>query len=802
MSTYEGERADLYNSLCIVLVPEHAADPQTTELAHLNVMYFLNTPEVYKHLIALLDFPALHPNVIMTVTSSLSSHVTKNWSLFNLQVQLTLYNKLFEILIAYGQVLFDQAPLAINQVAKFVSVLIRQSWGEVKEFMTVSGYISELVEADPHFKYIGFELANEIFLDMSPGNDNVRANHKRNATLFRAEALPKIFNTLAAHLKIAFDEALPWPTRVSLTSKLLEALTNAMEFDCISSSKGDVSLVTVPDKATPHWTALQNSEMPKYLLAVFQMCFESHPSTSEKCLILLSLLASVERTYYVSESDRHAFLREVIQGCLQIVALPNLSSHSGIIYSLCKLVARLSLSRVIGDMAVYPETLSLISVLYEFTKTFFVALSLKDNSMVYLLHFWDGMVDVVHNFGDSAIQLKNSIAEVCQSYLNSLLMSTSMNIDETEQIDREAQLEVLTSISRIDYPSMVKWVCGRFKEATQGSLVDTSLLPKVTVLLQVLEAMLANTKTQRTVLAPKHRSNKQTDEHPVTAEELEAVAEMTALVFELFMSLSTRPQFQTPDLVKACLGFIHTFIRLYFNFGVQPIVVEGIHAPIARFLGLSSPNDVLTVVITNLVKSTSFLTNSELCLQSVELIELLLSNSRAFTKQPNSPQVIICGRLELDQQFTLSILQDFVRSQGSFLLSCTNIKARAYFHKIITTLFERVSSTQVQRPFNLNIAEILAPLEARFAQCESLDQASLVVLLNDYRGFISGIRKADNYTVVFSRYLDEGFAGFIVKVFENFSTSRVISKPLLALLCELSNGIEARISKHCKALAR
>jgi hypothetical protein len=795
MASFEQERSDLYNAMCLVLVPELSAAPEAKEEAHRKVMYYLTTPEVYMHLVALLDYQELHPSVLMTVVSTLTTHLTKNWSMFNTRTQLALYEKVIEVLLRLGPSLFKQAILAINPFAKLVSVLLRHSWSEIPEFGGVPDCINYFVESEPHFKYIGFELANELILDMSPGNENSRANHKRNSALFRIDALPKIFNSLVGNLKIAFDEALDWPTRVTLTSKLLEALNAAMEFDCSSQSKGDISLVTVPDQVRPHWTSLMSPESPKCLLTIFHMCLESHPSIAEKCLALLSLLASVSRTFYASESDRHNLLRQVIQGCLQIATIPDLSKQGGVIYAFCKLAARLSLASVVGDMAAYPETLGLVSELYKLTRFYFDSLGLKDNSTLYLLHFWDGLVGAVNSFQSNVIELRQSIAEVCQAYINSLLTATTLGGTDSEAIDKEAQLEVLTSISRIDYPGMANWVSLKFKEAVNAYLASPSSLPQVIAMLQTLEAMVANTKTQRTVLGPRMRT--QVNSAPVTAEELAAVACMTALVLEVFSSVDSTPQLQQKDLVGACLSFIKAFVRTYFNFGVQPEVIEGIHTPIARHLGLSSPNDVLSSIITGLVKMISVLGNSEICLQSVEMIELLLSNSRACGKQPNSSlQVILCGRLVLEQQFVLGVLQDFVRGSAEFLQSYSNVKARECFHKIMATLFELVGSKQVQRPFSLDITEVLRPIESRFSQTK--DPSSLILLLNDYRGLVSGLHKTDNFSVVVMRYLDEGIADLILGAFQAYSQFRPISKALLSLLTELSQSAESRISTSSK----
>jgi hypothetical protein len=245
----------------------------------------------------------------------------------------------------------------------------------VPEFATVSGYINDLVEREPYFKYIGFELANELILDMSPTNDQVRANHKRNSAMFRVSALPKIFSSLVRHLNIIFIESESWDIRSILTSKLLEALSNAMEFDCSSKTKGDVTLLSVPDDSSPHWACLLTVEVPRCLLTIFELCLELQPSISEQCLNLLSLLASIKRSN-LAEPERHAFLRQVIQGSLKIVAIPNLDKQGNVMYGFCKLAARLSLAEVIGDMAVYPETLALISELYKLTKSYFSSLSL------------------------------------------------------------------------------------------------------------------------------------------------------------------------------------------------------------------------------------------------------------------------------------------------------------------------------------------------------------------------------------------------------------------------------------------
>jgi hypothetical protein len=127
-----------------------------------------------------------------------------------------------------------------------------------------------------------------------------------------------------------------------------------------------------------------------------------------------------------------------------------------------------------------------------------------------------------------------------------------------------------------------------------------------------------------------------------------------------------------------------------------------------------------------------------------------------------------------------------------------NTKARAYFHKIITVLFERVSCRQVQRPFSLDITEIMTQIEARFSQRATLDFNGVIVLLNDYRGFISGIRRSDNYTIVFSRYIEEGVSAFIIEVVQAYSSYRQISKSVLDLLIELSHGVQCRITKNSK----
>jgi hypothetical protein len=148
--------------------------------------------------------------------------------------------------------------------------------------------------------------------------------------------------------------------------------------------------------------------------------------------------------------------------------------------------------------------------------------------------------------------------------------------------------------------------------------------------------------------------------------------------------------------------------------------------------------------------------------------------------------------VNLEQQFVLGILQDFGRGSAEFLQSYSNLKARECFHKIMATLFELVSSRQVQRPFSLDITEVLRPIEARFSQ--TLSPSNLILLLNDYRGLVSGLHKIDNFIVVVSCFLDEGVADLILGAFQAYSQFRPISKALLSLLTELSHSFESRIS--------
>jgi hypothetical protein len=49
MTSFEQERSDLYNAMCLVLVPELSAAPEAKAEAHRKVMYYLTTPEVYMH---------------------------------------------------------------------------------------------------------------------------------------------------------------------------------------------------------------------------------------------------------------------------------------------------------------------------------------------------------------------------------------------------------------------------------------------------------------------------------------------------------------------------------------------------------------------------------------------------------------------------------------------------------------------------------------------------------------------------------------------------------------------------------
>jgi hypothetical protein len=135
-------------------------------------------------------------------------------------------------------------------------------------------------------------------------------------------------------------------------------------------------------------------------------------------------------------------------------------------------------------------------------------------------------VSVVTSFPANSDELKYSIMDVCDSYMNSLLMTTQ----DTDQIELEAQLEVLTSIARIDYPKMTLHLCDKLRSNATAIMTDSTTLPKLVVILEALDAMVANTKTQRTVLSPKQKS----DANPVTAAELEAVALMTSFVIELF----------------------------------------------------------------------------------------------------------------------------------------------------------------------------------------------------------------------------------------------------------------------------
>jgi hypothetical protein len=156
-------------------------------------------------------------------------------------------------------------------------------------------------------------------------------------------------------------------------------------------------------------------------------------------------------------------------------------------------------------------------------------------------------------------------------------------------IDKEAHLEVLTSISRLDYPGMANWVSIKFKEAVNAYLASPSSLPHVIAMLQTLEAMVANTKTQRTVLGPEDQNSSE-----LIRCNCGGVGSCCPHDCPRLRSLQLRRVHSSAaaeGLSGACLSFIKAFIRTYFSLGVQLEVIEGIHTPIARHLGLNSPND-------------------------------------------------------------------------------------------------------------------------------------------------------------------------------------------------------------------
>lgn len=722
---------------------------------------------------------------LVLAATALSKVIGDHWLALPSQTRLGLRTYLLNLMGTKGTTLDDFVAIAL---VKLVCLVLKLSWMEnaeqTKEIMQRLGQFLQV--SVPHC-HLGLRILGHLVEEMNNARSGglTPTMHRKICISFRDTSLLDIFQLSLTTLRQLFSK--PGGAEEEKLKELALSLSlRCLSFDFIGTTPDESASDVYTVQAPSSWRTVLY-EPATLRLFVDSYC-ASRPPVSTNAMGCLVQMASVRRTLFLSEDERHTYLANLMQMTIDVLknktGLEQVDNHHEFSRLLYRFKSNYQLTQLVAVNDKYSEWITLVA---EFTCATFKEWQTVPHSGHNLLLMWSRLVSSMTYMKTDIPTLLDSLTpRVMEAYVNSML--NDIDEDGTDEDDPlrniepiQEELEALPYLGRCNYATTSSHIVSLFdpraqayQQSTQppspsGSLLEGQLAWMVYVMGAVIGARIGFT--------------------PVQTEEHDAIdGELSYRVFQL-MQLHDQRLMQSapgrggdPRLESALLFFVSQFRKMYVS--EQAMSTNSrLYARLAERIGIADDAMVMNMIITKIVRNLKFWASDiGIVTKSLTLFNELASGY--------SSSKIMCK-----MDVVVEILEHHTSQHFPFLDVDGNVRNR-------TTFYSTLSKMLFMEPHTVRFASFMQPFKNQLVALQSMHPEALrqenykrvlIFLLRDLLGVLTSIQGRRGYTLFFEWIYPE-HTPLLVRAAEVWADTPAITSPLLKLFSELVHNKSGRIS--------
>ncbi|CAG9314244.1 unnamed protein product [Blepharisma stoltei] len=706
--------------------------------------------------------------------------ITKKWSLFSHECRLSLYKHILSNLVSKGEDIYKAGNMVLLSLLRLLCRIARQSWNDSTEFTKLPTYALEFLTQSPVYICIGLQLIDTLIEDMSPSSENALTQHKRNAKQFQQDSLPALFGSCTSALALTLSESYSESDKSGIILLFLKILVNILEFGQNDAENTD--FFEISPSQNPGWGTLQSIDTSRQIFELYQYMLRlSNKEAAQNCLKFQALYLSINKNFFTSQDIRISIIIQIVQGIREILQGKIGLDDETILYEFVRLVAKLTSSKALFDVKNHMNLLEFLGKIFYFTKNS-IETDVPDNIIHYQLLFWDFLCPEVKTFPED---LKKCIVEITKSYIT-LMLTKDDRVDDEEML--LAELSVICSLSRADFEGITSWIIMKFEELALIVLTNQEAAVQLEIMVYILSVIIIeNKKIYSKFVAPKRDGTIRPKASETTYEEHMINGNLAYHILQLMSYIDVNPSLKSTGLVKACLSFLRSFIKLYFNKEVSSNV-SGTFTALASKLQLENESLVLSHILGKLFTHLQEATQNtyKVCL---EMFSDIIDGTRLITHPLENSTFLVCGNIGFSDNNAIEILSTYSQNRFTFMDPLIINKSRRYFITAISRLYY-MSNVKLSMSFEVLFSPISLCIET------ALQTNNIIMMQNalyDLRGVLEGSLDSDHMTKFFDWFypkLSEPLSVFICSNWDK----REIAIPFLKFLKELSFNRTERLS--------
>uniref|UniRef100_A0A914EG71 Exportin-7/Ran-binding protein 17 TPR repeats domain-containing protein n=1 Tax=Acrobeloides nanus TaxID=290746 RepID=A0A914EG71_9BILA len=779
---------NILNEICRQLF--EATDPTIRRRAEEAFNELIESPDCLEKCLLLFE-QGIIPYSPMTACNVLLKVVSRKVGLSNEQ-----RSQLLQYLLKYVLDRFGSLPnFAINSICQLYGRLTKISWLDGVDdsfpFQEPVEKIMELLKEENERSIIGMKLLMAFIDDMllMTGLEGV-GKQRRIAISFRDRYLCDIYMLTIDQLRVNASKEFN-DLRIMYIESCLSLALSCMSFDFVGSFIDETIDENYNIQLPANWRSRLIERNPVKLF--FELYDKVPIKTVALILRNLILLSAIRRTLF-DAVDRKKFLTELLVGIRMVLQYPRKLEESDNFHEFCRLISRIKSNFQLLELVNIREFTEVVSLITDFTlKGFEVAEAFGQNSVYYLMNFWNRMASAVRtSSADKTEMIITSFPKVTTAFIQSRMSicyavvreGIDDPLDESHSIKQV--MEYFSLICRIQYAETFQQLTKEFVSnmqmiSTPGvGAEDVRVAQKRLIWLVSMIGAAIEGKTASMYVS----------EHELMD------GELASRVLELmkFNDANLTHGIQDSDAVHLELAFIFFLDhmrKMYLSEAKDGKIFE----KFKELIGINNGSQLLAVFARKIITNLKFWCgNEEICHGSLKLLNDLTVGLIA------SRRLLAIDDMQL-------LLRNHTSQHFVFLAPTPNLKlmkARTVFYEALMRLMAIELDDDLSK-----FHEFLAPLTNNFNEISGAfdnllavnpDQLKLAVigLAHDITGLAMSCTKNSIFALLLNWLMPDVF-GLLLRSIELWYSSVEVTKPILKLMSELAQNRQSRMAFEMKS---
>ncbi|CAM9531901.1 unnamed protein product, partial [Laminaria digitata] len=320
---------------------------------------------------------------------------------------------------------------------------------------------------------IGLKILNQLVEEINiPTSGRTLPQHRKTAVSFRDLCLLPIFQiALKSMQQIQMRQIVNAnPSQeAAMLEQALSLCTRCLSYDFIGTnpdeSSEDVGTIQVPSA----WREVVTD--PSTFTSLFEFYKTTEPPRSSQAMQSIVLLSSVRRSLFSKETDRGAYLQQLMNFIRDILQTNHGLHHPDNYHQFCRQLGRLKANYQLSELVRVEGYLEWVELAADFTVRSLKEWQWSTNSIHYLLALWGRLVAAVpYVRADAGAKshtetLQECVVRVVHAYITSMVGSVDV-IAQDQSLDDpledegslKEQLERLPVICRFQYTAVAEFV--------------------------------------------------------------------------------------------------------------------------------------------------------------------------------------------------------------------------------------------------------------------------------------------------------------------------------------------------------